>query len=1464
MEIRLFGLAERSPEGFQEIDPSFTELPSSPIILYADSQEQALACLGRNSSDTRGVVVVQGDYFNSSPLNGRFWLLEIPSGLNSEIQEIASCFLDTFGCDYISMADSYESLQDRILNLLMHAVESGRNEENLRKSEAQLRQIHSLANIGSWKWHPVTGRFTLSPELRGIYAIQPDRRYPNIEGFVTEFTHPDDIDCLKETLSSVSQGKEARPVTFRIIRPTGEIRWIAAPRPEVISSGEDGRPLEILGIQQDITDRKRAEEDLMHSEMKLQEAARNMPGAIFQFYIRKSGDYGIDFVSGDLEKVFGKLDGSGNLFDSLVGGIPYSEDRDRFYASIDRAVSNVADWSFETRFRKSTGDIIYLRGLSRPILLDDELLYNGVLLDVTDQRRAVERIEHLNSLLLAIRNVNQLIVQEQSIDDLMRKACNTLIETRSYQDCTVALLDGEAGIGKLFQAGERSYPKMEMLSDKLPKCIARVLKTGEYVVREKREQCSGCRFLGSHGEDFHPTFVAPIRSESGTAGVLFVALTSGAAIDEEECGLLQEVAMDLAYAMEKLRSEEQLVRSELRYRTLFDSSKDAIMTLEPPSWKFTSGNPAIRDLFGVSSEEEFTSMEPWRLSPEFQPDGSSSETKAREMIDKAMEEGSNYFQWTHRRVTGEDFQATVLLARVEMKDHTFLQATVRDITGQKAMEEELQRNEQKIRDMANSVPGVLYQFYADAQGRYGLYFVSGRASDILGISPETEGFFDRFVDRVPPGDRGAFLESVETAVREKKRWEHTTPFLRPSGELIWLKGISRPTVFDEETVFNGVFIDITELIDAENALREERDYSASIIRGTPAIVCGISPEGITNFINPSGEMVTGYRSGEIVGRSWWKVFYPGEEYRQVERLFRRFSDEGDVRDYEMTLTTRTGEKRIISWNSINRLDENNSIAEIIGFGFDVTEKKKAESDLRESEKLFRSVVENAPAGIFLVDTDYRIIYSNDQLCRISGYTIDEIMGMDFRDVLDEESRDKVIDRYRRRQQGEEIEDHYEIGVYRKDGERRHVMIYVDHFRDADGNPRTLGEIIDVTERREAEMELSRLRNYMANIIDSMPSVLIGVSREGRVTLWNSGARHRTGIDSDSAFGRELGEVVPWLGRYRSLITESIDSRKVRYQSKQNTSTEEKSRYEDLTVYPLVADHVEGAVIRLDDVTEKVHMEEMMVQSEKMLSVGGLAAGMAHEINNPLAGMMQNAEVIIRRLLSDIPDNDRIASEVGTTMEAVREFLEKRNIIRQLRLIHDSGRRAAMIVQNMLSFARKSEAKPAMTDLRELLDRTLELAQNDYDLKKKYDFKHVDIEREYDPDIPSILCERSKIQQVFLNILRNGTEAMHESRFRTGRPERSHFILRIRMEPPHIVTEIEDNGPGIPEGLRTRVFEPFFTTKDVGIGTGLGLSVSYFIVCEDHKGELEVESVPGRYTRFIIRLPMEPDTDHGNE
>jgi len=387
-------------------------------------------------------------------------------------------------------------------------------------------------------------------------------------------------------------------------------------------------------------------------------------------------------------------------------------------------------------------------------------------------------------------------------------------------------------------------------------------------------------------------------------------------------------------------------------------------------------------------------------------------------------------------------------------------------------------------------------------------------------------------------------------------------------------------------------------------------------------------------------------------------------------------------------------------------------------------------------------------------------------------------------------------------------------------------------------------------------EIEHLRNLLSNIINSMPSALIGVDQQERVIQWNRQAEKITGISPDSAMGKTLHQLLPDFEQEMRELSETIRTRSPFSHHKRSRADGSAIRYEDVSIFPLIANGVTGAVIRIDDVTEKTRLEEMMIQSEKMISIGGLAAGMAHEINNPLAGIIQNTVVAKNRLSSNIEANRLAAERAGTSLEVIHQFIADRNIDDMLQNVIDSGKRASSIVKNMLGFARKGGFQKKPVDIPELVDRTVELARSDYNLKKEYDFRNIHITREYEPGIPAVVCEATKIQQVLLNLLRNGAEAMSDPDFRArqGEDYQARFILRLRNEEEDVCIEIEDNGPGMSSEVKTHIFEPFYTTKEVGRGTGLGLSVSYFIIAEDHGGSMGVESSPGKGSLFIIRLP----------
>ncbi len=394
---------------------------------------------------------------------------------------------------------------------------------------------------------------------------------------------------------------------------------------------------------------------------------------------------------------------------------------------------------------------------------------------------------------------------------------------------------------------------------------------------------------------------------------------------------------------------------------------------------------------------------------------------------------------------------------------------------------------------------------------------------------------------------------------------------------------------------------------------------------------------------------------------------------------------------------------------------------------------------------------------------------------------------------------------------------------------------------------------EISERTCAQQKAEELQGFLASLIDSMPSSLIGVNHHCRINQWNLEAQKFCGLSFDQVRDRDLYDCLPPLRTISDRIEQTLDKglpnkvRRLRWPSAKD------EKLVDIVIYPHSGNQSAGAVIRVDDVTERAHIEELMMQTEKMMSIGGLAAGMAHEINNPLASIIQSVQVIRQRLSPELEKNHQVAGTLRIRLEDMNGYLKERQISKMLNSIQESGQRAGEIVSNMLSFTRRTDSVKSSQNIAELLDRAVDLACKDYDLKKKYDFHRIKIKRNYAEIPPKIICNSSQLQQVFFNLMQNAAQAMASWCEMGNSPQ---IELTLQPQGHMLLIEVADNGPGIDTETQKRIFEPFFTTKDVGFGTGLGLSVSYFIITENHGGQIEIESAVGKGAKFRVFLPLQ--------
>ncbi|MBN2656277.1 MAG: HAMP domain-containing protein [Spirochaetales bacterium] len=387
-----------------------------------------------------------------------------------------------------------------------------------------------------------------------------------------------------------------------------------------------------------------------------------------------------------------------------------------------------------------------------------------------------------------------------------------------------------------------------------------------------------------------------------------------------------------------------------------------------------------------------------------------------------------------------------------------------------------------------------------------------------------------------------------------------------------------------------------------------------------------------------------------------------------------------------------------------------------------------------------------------------------------------------------------------------------------------------------------------------EQQNLELKDYLINMINSISPAIFGVDRSGTIHYWNR--KVNDFLNRDLSWDNDLkGKVIYALDLKfdlnQAVLEQAIKSEDTSHFENLYFYEDEELQFAEMKVFPLISEKQKGAVLLIENISEKKRYEGMMLQNEKMLTIGGMAAGMAHEINNPLSGILQNTELLNRRLFSVNTQKATIAKNFNIDLKEMEQFCHELKVPTYISYIMESCRRIGEIINNMLNFARHEDSAFSKIGIHEILEQTLILAKNDINRPKAVDFRQIEIEKEFCNEELVLYCQPQQIVQVVLNLLKNSAEAM----FGTGRTPRIRIICR--KDDRNVYISLEDNGSGIPEEALTNIFTPFFTTKAKGEGTGLGMFISQRIIKEIHSGDIRVESDGASYTRFTLMLPLIP-------
>jgi PAS domain S-box-containing protein len=535
-------------------------------------------------------------------------------------------------------------------------------------------------------------------------------------------------------------------------------------------------------------------------------------------------------------------------------------------------------------------------------------------------------------------------------------------------------------------------------------------------------------------------------------------------------------------------------------------------------------------------------------------------------------------------------------------------------------------------------------------------------------------------------------------------------------------------------------------------------------------------------------------------------------------------------------------------------------------------RRRAEESLLQERHLLRQLMDHLPESIFFKDRASRFTLINQSLARRLGLSDPaEALGKtDFDFFTEEHARPAFEDEQELLRTGETVIGKEEMETW-ADGRRRWVLTTRLPLRDPDGDViGTFGMARDITQRKQAQDALRQAEEQQRLLLESTGEGIYGIDLQGNCTFINPAAAEMFGFRPEEVRGKNMHalihhsrpngspypvEACPIFNAFRT--GQSCRVEKEVFWRKDGTSFPV-----DYAAYPMRAlgKEIRGAVVTFTDNTERDRMRSLLFQSEKLASIGLLSAGIAHEINNPLAYVANNLAVLHRDFkgLMEILDAyeeahgavAQAAPEQAARIEALAEEHDlpyvRGNLERVLTRTREGTQRVTNIVQGLRGLARTDRPQMETAHLPELVEMGLEL------IRERLKRRGIAVEQDYGPDL-RFRCVPTQIGQVLLNLLTNAMQAIEESRKRGAG---GRISIRSRRVNNEVLVEVEDNGAGIdPENLE-KIFDPFFTTKPVGEGTGLGLAITHGIVT-GHGGRIEVRSRPGEGTCFRVFFPGKP-------
>ncbi|NOX90556.1 MAG: PAS domain S-box protein [Calditrichaeota bacterium] len=753
-----------------------------------------------------------------------------------------------------------------------------------------------------------------------------------------------------------------------------------------------------------------------------------------------------------------------------------------------------------------------------------------------------------------------------------------------------------------------------------------------------------------------------------------------------------------------------------------------------------------------------------------------------------------------------------------------------DYTQEWMTEQLLKESKERYRKLVESTTDAIIVY---RPGK--IVFANPAAAGLIGANSVHELIGKSILNFVHPDYKNELQEHISNILENGK----TAPFIEEKfikldGTLVDVEVVATRIIYENKPALQIVVRDITDRKQAEMALHRSENLFRSVWENSFDGMRLCDENGTIIMVNDAFCRLTGKKRHELEGEPMSVIYYESEQKHVLEQHIKRFKSK-TIKRY-LLRKMRLFDNREVWFELSNSFIYAGEYLLLLSIFRDITERKKVEEALAESEKRYRTIVETSHDGILIVDENYKFVYVNDQFCKIVGYSEKELIGRDFRKFLAEESKDIVAERYKRRQRGEEVPPKYEFYIIRKDGQKRIVEISSTVIKDSRGKIQTISQIKDITDRKQAEKDLRESEEKYRNLIEQSNDAIF-LLFNGKYELINRKFQEMFGVTQEETLRPDFNFLQLVAPKSKQMVQERMryiasgESVEPNYQFTAITRDGKEIEVEASVSHIKYKGGIATQGI-LRDITERKQLQDELLQAQKMESIGKLAAGIAHDFNNLLTVINGYSNLLI--LDPSLPDG----------------------LKKKVEQIHKAGQQAAGLTNQLLAFSRKQVIHPKVVDLNQLII-------NMEKMLRRVISENIELIVKTTPFPIPITIDPAQLDQVLLNLAVNARDAMPDGGRLFIETSKVHFDYSRSKRHPFVQKGqyarliVSDTGVGMDKETQAHIFEPFFTTKGVGHGTGLGLSTVYGIV-KQNNGFILVNSKPGKGTTFRLYFPVASD------